>query len=64
MTGIVSRQSTHDVPETAAAIRAAIEAKGAVVSAVVDHAAAAQAVGLDMPPLKRSFSAIRARVPD
>jgi uncharacterized protein (DUF302 family) len=47
--GIVSRRSTRDVAATVAAIRATVEARGAVVSALVDHAAAARAAGLEMP---------------
>jgi len=47
--GIVSRRSTLDVAATIAAIRSAAEAKGATVSAIVDHAAAARSAGLTMP---------------
>jgi uncharacterized protein (DUF302 family) len=47
--GIVSRRSGRDVTATVAAIRVAAEAKGATVSAVIDHAAAARAAGLEMP---------------
>jgi uncharacterized protein (DUF302 family) len=47
--GIVSRRSTTDVAATVAAIRDVVEAKGAVVSAVIDHAAAARAAGMEMP---------------
>lgn len=47
--GIVSTRSTRDVAATVAAIRAAAEARGAVVSVVIDHAAAARTAGLEMP---------------
>lgn len=47
--GIVSRRSTRDVAATVAAIRATVEARGAVVAVVIDHAAAARAAGLEMP---------------
>jgi uncharacterized protein (DUF302 family) len=47
--GLMTRRSTHGVPETVAAIRGQAEQHGATVVAVVDHAAAAQAAGLTMP---------------
>lgn len=37
------------IAATVATIRAAVEAKGAAVSAVIDHAASARAAGLEMP---------------
>lgn len=49
MRGLVSRRSDHDVAETVAAIRAEVDRRGAVVAAVVDHAAAARQAGLTMP---------------
>ncbi len=49
MTGIETRRSERDVAGTVAALRDEIESRGAGVVAVVDHAAAARAVGLDMP---------------
>jgi uncharacterized protein (DUF302 family) len=45
----MSRRSTRNVPETVAAIRAAAEAKGASIVAVIDHADGAKAAGLEMP---------------
>jgi uncharacterized protein (DUF302 family) len=45
----MSRRSTRNVPETVAAIRAAADARGATVIAVIDHAAGAREAGLDMP---------------
>lgn len=49
MTGLVTRRSAQDLPETVAAIRDQAEQHGAAVVAVVDHAAAAHAVGLTLP---------------
>jgi uncharacterized protein (DUF302 family) len=49
VTGLTTRRSRHDVPQTIAAIRAAAERGGATVVAVVDHAAAAEAAGLALP---------------
>lgn len=49
MTGLTTRRSSHDVPQTVAAIRAEAERRGATVVAAVDHAAAAKAAGLDLP---------------
>lgn len=45
----MSRRSRRNVPETIAAIRAAAEARGAVIATVIDHTAGAHAAGLDMP---------------
>ncbi|MEU5566771.1 DUF302 domain-containing protein [Micromonospora musae] len=47
--GLVTKRSPHDVGETISALRTAAEGMGAVVAAVVDHAAAARKAGLDMP---------------
>jgi uncharacterized protein (DUF302 family) len=49
VTGLVTRRSAQGVPETVAAIRDQAEQQGAAVVAVIDHAAAAQAVGLTLP---------------
>ena len=49
MTGLVTRRSAHGVTETVSAIRDQVEQHGAAVIAVIDHAAAAQAVGLTLP---------------
>jgi uncharacterized protein (DUF302 family) len=48
VTGLVTRRSAEGVPETVAAIRDQAEKAGAAVVAVIDHAAAAQAVGLTL----------------
>jgi uncharacterized protein (DUF302 family) len=49
MRGLASRRSDKDVAQTVAAIRAEAERRGAVVSTVVDHAAAARKAGLTLP---------------
>jgi len=49
MTGLVSRRSAYGVQETVEAIRKQIELRETGIVAVVDHAEAAHAVGLDMP---------------
>ncbi len=49
MTGLITRRSAQGVPETVAAIRDQAEQHGAAVIAVIDHAAAAHAVGLTLP---------------
>jgi uncharacterized protein (DUF302 family) len=43
-------QSDFSFPDTLSRLRAAIEGKGLVIFAVIDHRAAARAAGLDMPP--------------
>jgi uncharacterized protein (DUF302 family) len=43
-------ESKHSVADAAGRLVKALEAKGIKVAAQIDHAAAAQAVGLDMPP--------------
>ena len=49
VTGLLTRRSANGVTETVAALRAEVEQHGGVVVAVIDHAAAAQAVGLTLP---------------
>ena len=48
--GLVTRRSRYAFDETLRRLRSAIEAKGASVFAVIDHAAAAAQAGLTMPP--------------
>lgn len=47
--GLMTRRSAHGVGETISALRAEAQRVGAAVVAVVDHAAAARKVGLNMP---------------
>lgn len=44
------KTSPHSVPDTVAKLTAAIEGAGAKVAAVVDHAAAAASVDMELPP--------------
>lgn len=46
----VRLESAFGFSETIARLRAALEAKGFAIMAVIDHAAAAKAAGLAMPP--------------
>jgi uncharacterized protein (DUF302 family) len=46
----VRLESAFGFSETIARLRSALEAKGFAIMAVIDHAAAAKAVGLAMPP--------------
>ena len=48
--GIVTRRSRYAFDETLQRLRSAIEARGATVFAVVDHAGEAARVGLTMAP--------------
>lgn len=43
-------ESAFGFSETLQRLRAALEAKGFAIMATIDHRAAAEAVGLDMPP--------------
>lgn len=49
---LVTVMSVHSVDETVKLLTEAVEANGAKVFAVVDHAAGADAVGTDLPPTK------------
>ncbi|MBE0529836.1 MAG: DUF302 domain-containing protein [Rhodospirillales bacterium] len=46
----IVKSSPHSVPATVEKLKTAIEGAGAVVAAVVDHAAAAQKVGMELSP--------------
>jgi uncharacterized protein (DUF302 family) len=46
----VVRTSLYSVPDTVDILTSAIEEAGADVAAVIDHAAAAQRAGLELPP--------------
>lgn len=48
--GLIVVPGDADVPTTVAALRSAVEAKGLTIVAEVDHAAAAQAAGLELAP--------------
>jgi uncharacterized protein (DUF302 family) len=48
--GLVTRQSTHDVPTTLARLTAALGAKGVTIFASIDHAAGARNAGLPLRP--------------
>lgn len=48
--GFVKLESTHTVKETIDRLAAAVEQRGLKVAARVDHAAAAKAAGLELPP--------------
>jgi len=48
--GLVTLASHHAVADTIDRFEAAVKAKGWVVFTRIDHAAAAQAAGLDLPP--------------
>ncbi len=43
-------QSAYSFPETLSRLRTTLEGKGLTIFAAIDHRAAAQSVGLDMPP--------------
>jgi uncharacterized protein (DUF302 family) len=43
-------QSAYSFPETLSHLRTTLEGKGFTIFATIDHRAAAQSVGLDMPP--------------
>ncbi|MFC4019956.1 DUF302 domain-containing protein [Micromonospora sp. GCM10011542] len=49
MDGLITVRSSRDVDSTMAAIRTQAEGHGAMVIAVVDHAAAARKAGQDLP---------------
>ena len=49
-TGLVTVESHHSVAETIARFEAAVTARGWTVFTVIDHAAAARAVGLQLDP--------------
>jgi len=46
---LISKQTAKDVVAAVAALRAAVEARGITVSAVIDHAEAARGAGLSLP---------------
>ena len=48
--GIISRPSSHSVPETLDRVEAILKAKGIKVFARVDHSGEAAQAGLTMPP--------------
>ena len=48
--GIVTRRSRYAFDETLQRLRSAIEARGAIVFAVIDHAGEAARIGLTMTP--------------
>jgi uncharacterized protein (DUF302 family) len=48
--GFIARVSRHEPKETMDRLAAAVSARGAAVVARIDHAAAAAAVGLALPP--------------
>lgn len=50
--GIVTRPSAHSVDETVGRLKAALEAKGVKIFALVDHSGEAEEAGLHMPPTK------------
>ncbi|MGO4513398.1 DUF302 domain-containing protein [Bradyrhizobium sp. MOS001] len=47
---VVRLESIYSLSETLARLRTALEANGLKIFATIDHHAAAQSVGLDMPP--------------
>ncbi|AHV91276.1 hypothetical protein D554_1066 [Bordetella holmesii 30539] len=49
---LITFTSTRDVGQTVAQLRTGLAAHGMTVFAEIDHAAAAQAAGLDMPPTR------------
>jgi uncharacterized protein (DUF302 family) len=50
--GMLSKESNHSVDETLNNLRRALEAKGVMVFAIVDHSGEAEKVGLKMRPTK------------
>ena len=48
--GLVSLESTHDVPTTTDKLVGALETKGIKVFAVIDHSAGANSIGDMLPP--------------
>jgi uncharacterized protein (DUF302 family) len=50
--GVVTRRSRYSFDETLRRLQSAIEAEGASVFAVIDHAGEAARAGLTMPPTK------------
>jgi uncharacterized protein (DUF302 family) len=50
--GIVTIPSIHSVPETVARIKAALEARGVTIFALIDHSGEAGRAGLHMPDTK------------
>jgi uncharacterized protein (DUF302 family) len=50
--GINSLPSAHSVDETAARLRAILDAKGIALFALIDHSGEAKKVGMKMPPIK------------
>ena len=62
--GLTKVASNYDPTETAKRLETAIQAKGMIVFATVDHAAGAKAVGLDLrPTLLVIFGAARGGTP-
>lgn len=62
--GVVTRRSRYSFDETLQRLRSAIEARGASVFAVIDHAGAAAQAGLTMPPTQvMIFGSPRAGTP-
>ena len=47
--GLVTKASTHSVDETLDRLEAALKERGLIIFARLDHAAAAQSMGLKMP---------------
>src|SRR5436190_21560233 len=47
--GLVTKASTHSVDETLDRLEAALKERGLIIFARIDHAAAAQSMGLKMP---------------
>jgi uncharacterized protein (DUF302 family) len=43
-------ESAYSFPDTLSRLRSSLEAKGFTIFAILDHRAAAQSAGLDMPP--------------
>jgi uncharacterized protein (DUF302 family) len=50
--GILRKQSRHSVDETLNSLKSALDAKGVMVFAIVDHSGEAEKAGLKMPPTK------------
>lgn len=48
--GLIARQSANDVATTLARLTAVLKAKGITVFAVIDHAAGARGVGMELRP--------------
>ena len=52
VTGLVTVESAHDVPTTVDRLVTAAEAKGLTIFARIDHAAGAEEVGMELPPMQ------------